>query len=84
MALLAGTLSAAIGCWAVAGYALGDLILAARGTAFTGNFASSGKTYLSLVLCDLILFMLVVLAFPGGLVDAWNRLRRARSRTARM
>jgi branched-chain amino acid transport system permease protein len=29
------------------------------------------------------LFMLVVLAFPGGLVDAWNQLRRARGKPAK-
>ncbi len=61
VALVVGTLSAALGAWLVIGFSLGDLLLGARSTVFLGAFTNSGKTWAALILCDLVLAMLVVL-----------------------
>lgn len=61
LALVVGTLSAAVGAWLVLGYSVGDLVLAARDSAFTGTFASAGKTWAALILGDIVLAMMVVL-----------------------
>ena len=61
IALLIGILSAALGAWLIIGYSVGNLVLGARDAAFTGSFASLGKTWVALVLSDIVLVMMVVL-----------------------
>ncbi|HYL70653.1 MAG TPA: hypothetical protein VEY89_05055, partial [Candidatus Dormibacteraeota bacterium] len=61
LALLVGTLSAAVGAWLVIGYAVGDVVLGVRDTVFLGTFTNSGKTWAALILCDLVFALLVVL-----------------------
>jgi hypothetical protein len=61
LALLVGTLSAAVGAWLVIGYAVGDITIGVRDPAFLGSFANSGKTWAALILCAFVLAILVVL-----------------------
>ncbi|MFN2582273.1 MAG: hypothetical protein ABR498_05980 [Candidatus Dormibacteria bacterium] len=61
LALVIGTLSAALGAWLVLGYAVGDLVLANRSAAFVGSLGEAGKTWATLILCDIVLAMMVVL-----------------------
>ncbi len=60
LALAVGTLSAGIGAWLFAGYAVGELF-AARGAPFGGGTTSDVKTYAALLLCDIVFAMLVVI-----------------------
>jgi len=78
IALVIGTLSAGLATWLVLGYAVGDLALAARDTAFTGVFTNLGKTWASLLLCDIVLAILVVLVPLTSRAlsrELWNRVR---------
>jgi len=61
LALVVGTLSAAVGAWLVIGYAVGDVTIGVRDPAFLGAFTNSGKTWAALILCAFVLAMLVVL-----------------------
>lgn len=61
LALLVGTLSAAVGAWLVIGYSLGDIVLGVRDQAFLGALSNAGKTWAALILCDIIFALLVVL-----------------------
>ena len=61
LALLVGTLSAAVGAWLVIGYAVGDITIGVRDPAFLGTFTNAGKTWAALILCAFVLAMLVVL-----------------------
>ncbi|MBV9525338.1 MAG: hypothetical protein JOZ46_05935 [Candidatus Dormibacteraeota bacterium] len=61
LALVVGTLSAAVGAWLVIGYAVGDIVLGLRDAVFLGGFTNSGKTWAALILCDIVFALLVVL-----------------------
>jgi hypothetical protein len=61
LALVVGTLSAAVGAWLVIGYAVGDIVIGVRDPAFLGAFTNAGKTWAALLLCAFVLAMLVVL-----------------------
>ena len=59
--LLIGCFSSAVGTWAVLGYSIGDLLLAKRDEVFLGAITNSYKTWVALVLADLVFAILVVL-----------------------
>jgi hypothetical protein len=59
LAVAVGTLSAGIGAWLLAGYAVGELF-AARGPGFGGSAAADVKTLAAMLLCDIVFAMLVV------------------------
>jgi hypothetical protein len=59
-AVAVGVLSAGVGVWLFAGYAVGELF-AARGPAFGGSAGGDVKTYAAILLCDIVFAMLVVI-----------------------
>lgn len=61
LALVISGLSVGLGAWLMLGYALGDLLLAARSAPFTGSLPETGKTWAALLLTDAVLVVLVIL-----------------------